>query len=58
MNLQMLDELDIDREQMLDLVEEMQLRTWARRNYLPSDERDDNLHPVVLDEMGKKDLES
>ncbi len=42
----------------VDPIEEMRLRTWARRNYSPSEERDANWHPIVLDEMTRKDQES
>jgi len=41
----------------VDPVEEIRLRTWARKNYAPTPERDDNWHPVVLDEMNRKDSE-
>lgn len=41
----------------VDPIEEMRLRVWARRHYTPSDERDANWHPVVLDEMHRKDRE-
>lgn len=41
----------------IDPVEEMRLRTWARRHYAPSNQRDGNWHPVVLDEMRRKDGE-
>ena len=40
-----------------DLIEEIRLRTWARQNYAPADARPSNWHPVVLDEMRRKDLE-
>lgn len=43
---------------VVDPVEEMRLRTWARKNYMPVDERDENWHPIVLDEMDRKDQES
>ena len=37
---------------------ELRLRQWARRNYIPVNERDDNdWHPVVLEEMRLKDRE-
>jgi len=39
----------------VDPVEEMQLRTWARTHYLPSKQRDTKWHPVILDEMARKD---
>ena len=41
----------------LDPVEEMRLRTWARRHYTPSTDRDVSWHPVILDEMRRKDGE-
>lgn len=41
----------------VDAVEEMRLRAWARRNYTPLDDRDATWHPIVLDEMRKKDRE-
>ena len=41
----------------LDPVEEIRLRTWARHNYAPRDERDSEWHPVILEEMRQKDLE-
>jgi hypothetical protein len=42
----------------IDPVEEMRLRTWARRNYQPhQQERDTEWHPVILDEMRRKDSE-
>ena len=42
----------------IDLVEEMRLRTWARRNYVATCEREDSWHPVILDEMARIDDES
>lgn len=42
----------------LDFIEEMRLRTWARVNYVPGEERDEEWHPVILDEMALKDGES
>jgi hypothetical protein len=47
----------LEREAEVDPVEEMRLRTWARRNYLPQNQRDTEMHPVVLDEMRRKDRE-
>lgn len=41
----------------VDAVEEMRLRAWARRNYCPLDDRDNDWHPIVLDEMRRKDRE-
>ena len=45
--------LDIE----IDAIEEIRLRTWARENYVSLEERDENWHPVILDEMGCKDRE-
>lgn len=42
----------------VDPVEEMRLRTWARRNYVPSTERDADWHDVVHDEMARIDGEA
>jgi len=45
-----------NRSQELDLVAELRLRQWARRNYVPSAERcDDDWHTVVVDEMRRID---
>jgi hypothetical protein len=41
----------------VDAIEEIRLRTWARANYVPEEERDENWHPIILDEMGCKDRE-
>ena len=41
----------------LDFIEELRLRRWARQNYVPPEQRDSSWHPVVLDEMDRKDLE-
>ena len=43
--------------QELDPVEEIRLRTWARQNYAPQGERNRSWHPVILDEMRRKDRE-
>jgi hypothetical protein len=42
----------------LDFIEELRLRRWARENYVPPDEREDSWHPIVHQEMEKKDLET
>lgn len=39
----------------LDFLEELRLRTWARANFVPTEERDANWHPVILEEMRAKD---
>ena len=41
----------------LDFIEELRLRRWARQNYVPPEQRDSSWHPIVLEEMDKKDLE-
>ncbi len=42
----------------LDLIEELRLRRWAREHYVPRSQRKLSWHPVVHDEMGKKDHEA
>jgi hypothetical protein len=41
----------------LDLVEELRLRRWARENYAVADERSVDWHPVILEEMERRDAE-
>ena len=41
----------------VDLIEEFQLRRWARENYVPADQRNRSWHPVILEEMLRKDEE-
>ena len=41
----------------IDPIDEMRLRTWARKNYAPASKRSGDWHPIILDEMGKKDRE-
>ena len=41
----------------VDFIEELRLRRWAREHYVPRDLRETSWHPVVLDEMSRKDLE-
>ncbi len=43
--------------QDLDFIEELRLRRWARENYVPPDHRERSWHPVVHDEMKKRDTE-
>lgn len=44
--------------EQLDFVAELKLRQWARRNYVTPDlRRDDDWHPVVLEEMRLRDDE-
>jgi hypothetical protein len=43
----------------LDFIEELRLRRWAREHYVPAHERqEESWHPVVLDEMKRKDVEA
>ena len=41
----------------VDFIEELRLRRWARENYVPVDRRDIAWHPIVLEEMTRKDSE-
>jgi hypothetical protein len=41
----------------LDFIEELRLRRWAREHYVPHGERHQSWHPVIHEEMGKKDEE-
>lgn len=41
----------------VDFIEELRLRRWARENYVPSDARDHAWHPIILEEMHRKDGE-
>ncbi len=42
----------------VDPIEEIRLRTWARNNFAHPTEREENWHPIILDEMGRKDQEA
>lgn len=39
----------------LDPIEELRMRRWARENYVPEGHREKDWHPVIHDEMSKKD---
>jgi len=41
----------------LDFIEELRLRRWARENYVGRNDRQSSWHPVIHDEMNKKDSE-
>lgn len=41
----------------LDPISEMRLRTWARTNYCTTQDRESDWHPVILDEMARRDAE-
>ena len=42
----------------LDLIDELRLRCWARENYVPAPQRDTAWHPIILEEMSRKDGEA
>jgi len=44
-------------ERTQDPVEELMWRTWARRHYLPAEQRSPNLHPAALAELAAMDGE-
>lgn len=39
------------------MIEELKMRRWARENYVPKDKRAHSWHPVVHEEMEKKDYD-
>jgi hypothetical protein len=41
----------------IDFIEELRLRRWARENYVPPSGRELSWHPVILDEMNRRDVE-
>jgi hypothetical protein len=41
----------------VDFIEELRLRRWARENYVSRGKRANDWHPVVHDEMQRKDRE-
>jgi len=47
----------ISEEPIIDLVEELRLRRWARENYVPVNFRDDSWDACVLEEMQCRDQE-
>lgn len=46
-----------DMSHKIDLIEELKLRQWARRNYVEPSLRDPSWHPIVHLEMEVRDLE-
>jgi hypothetical protein len=42
----------------LDFIEELRMRRWARENYVPPSERKHTWHPVIHEEMEKKEHEA
>jgi hypothetical protein len=41
----------------VDLIAELRLRRWARENYVAGEDRDSEWHPIILDEMIRRDAE-
>jgi hypothetical protein len=41
----------------VDFIEELRLRRWAREHHTPRNQRKLSWHPVILDEMDRKDRE-
>ena len=58
MNTAVMVEASVDEEAGIDAIEEIRLRIWARKNYAPAEKRDGNLHPIILDEMIRRDQEA
>jgi len=58
MNTAVLSEQKAVGESDIDPIEEIRMRIWARKNYAPAEERDDGLHPIIIDEMVRKDHEA
>ena len=44
-------------EAEIDFIEELRMRRWARENFVPADDRNRSWHPIVLEEMRRKDVE-
>jgi hypothetical protein len=41
----------------IDVIEEFRMRRWARETYVPADQRDRAWHPIILEEMRRRDGE-
>jgi hypothetical protein len=41
----------------VDFIEELRLRRWARENYVPESQRQTSWHPIVHEEMSRRDVE-
>jgi hypothetical protein len=41
----------------VDFIEELRLRRWAREHYVSRQQREEFWHPVILDEMDRKERE-
>jgi hypothetical protein len=42
----------------IDFIEELRMRRWARENYVPRTQRNATWHPIVCEEMARKDSET
>ena len=42
----------------IDFIEELRLRRWARENFVPAELRQETWHPVILEEMVRKEREN
>ncbi len=42
----------------VDFIQELKLRRWAREHYVPRGQRQNSWHPIVHEEMEKKDFEA
>lgn len=50
--------LDSYKTDTIDFIEELRLRRLARENYVPSPERSPAWHPIILEEMTRKERET
>ena len=41
----------------IDFIRELQLRRWARENYVPQHQRQRDWHPIIHEEMTRRDTE-
>ena len=41
----------------IDFIRELQLRRWARENYVPQHQRQSDWHPIIHEEMTRRDTE-
>jgi len=49
--------MHVEQVSDVDLIAELQLRRWARENYVAPSDRNRGWHPVILDEMQRRDVE-
>ena len=47
----------MDAGRPIDMIQELRLRCWAREHYVTPADRDEFWHPIILDEMKKRDQE-